>query len=280
MSPMFVGMSWGAGVQSTALSLIHKHDPWLYNKAGIPPPEAYVFSDPGAESPETINHIEQLVASDHFKSPFYRVSGGDILSDDGKRSLPPFFVLDESGNRSMVTRKCTWDLKVVPCERKFKQLFREKTGWAKRSYEPESIWIYTGISMDEVDRMKPGNHPFKRVYPLIEFGWDRMMCLDYCKQHLGRTVPRSSCFMCPFKRNWRTIRDGYPEEYARAVDYDSSLRDGRRSKAGITGTRFIHRFCLPLDEAVEQEIKKDYSSQGGVWLFDDFSEECEGHCGI
>ena len=54
--------------------------------------------------------------------------------------------------------------------------------------------------------------------------------------------------------------------------------------AGITGEAFIHRLCLPLEEATDaKEADRLAKIAGGIPLFDDFdtwSDECFGICGL
>jgi hypothetical protein len=37
-------------------------------------------------------------------------------------------------------------------------------------------------------------------YPLIEWGWDRQMCIDYIEKHTGVIWPKSCCTFCPFSQ--------------------------------------------------------------------------------
>jgi len=275
-------MAWGAGVQSTAVSLMHRHNPELLESIGLTP-SCYIFSDPGAEFEWTHQHIDRLLLQDHFAAPLYGVSNGDILADNGTRTLPPYYVRkaledgspDMSERPSVMLRKCTSDLKIIPNERMARSLAGLTKG--KRG-KKGSICLLKGISLDEVERMKPGVGVFDVRYPLIELRWDRNKCKQYCIDILGYHVQRSACWMCPFRRDWQKMATESPKEFALAIDYDKSLRDGRRSASGSTGIRYIHRYGLPLEEAIWQEKRREATK--GELLFNDFINECEGHCGV
>lgn len=265
--------AWGAGVQSTALSLIHRYQPELLERIGMVP-EHYIFSDPGAELDWTERHIHRLITQGHFAAPMHRVTGGDILANGGKRTLPPYHVMGANGKKSILIRKCTRDLKIIPIERKA----RELAGLKGKRAKPGSIKLLLGISLDEVERMNQGHGAFENQYPLIELRWDRGRCKNYCREILGYEVQRSACFMCPYRRDWSRLKELWPWEWERAVRYDRSLRDGTRGKAGVTEPRYLHRFLMPLDAAIDAELAMH--TQDGPPLFDDFLNECEGHCGI
>lgn len=271
--PLRTFCCWGAGVQSTALSLIHRHQPELLERIGMIP-EAYIFSDPGAELTWTEFHIKNLLRGGYFAAPFYRTSGGSILDDKGNRTLPPFHVMGGDGKKSILTRKCTKDLKVIPTERKARELAGLKGKRCKRG----TIRLLLGISLDEVERMKPGKGAFSNHYPLIELRWDRNRCRDYCREILGYEVQKSACYMCPYRRDWKNMRDNHPADFADALAYDRSLRDGTRGKANTKQPRYLHRYLMPLDEAMADEELR--AATLGEPLFDDFINECEGYCGI
>lgn len=267
---------WGAGVQSTAISLIHRYQPELLEGIGMVP-DHYVFSDPGAELMWHERHIDRMLKHGHFAAPLHRVSGGDILASDGKRTLPPYHVMGRDGKKSILMRKCTKDLKVTPTQRKA----RELAGLKGKKAKPGSIKLLLGMSLDEVERMRPGQGAFENCYPLIELRWDRNRCVAYCREILGYDVQKSACFMCPYRRDWRKIKELWSWEWERAVDYDRSLRDGRRGQAGVKQPRYLHRYLMPLDAAVDAEYVIEGTKGEPLFGEDhDFLNECEGHCGV
>jgi hypothetical protein len=71
-----------------------------------------------------------------------------------------------------------------------------------------------------------------------------------------------------------------PREWADAVEFDTALRVDYPEKnlPGVTGEVFLHRRCLPLEEAVEKESKMHEAEEDQYQL--EFGEECEGFCGV
>lgn len=69
----------------------------------------------------------------------------------------------------------------------------------------------------------------------------------------------------------RDLRDNYPNEFAKAVAFDKAFRNS--TKAGVKQPVFLHRSLRPLDEV---EFRPAYTTP----LFDSFTEECEGMCGV
>lgn len=66
------------------------------------------------------------------------------------------------------------------------------------------------------------------------------------------------------------MRDHDPEAWVDAVEVDRTLRNGLR---GIRGEVFLHRSCVPLDEA-ELSTAADHGQP------DLSPNECEGICGV
>ncbi len=66
------------------------------------------------------------------------------------------------------------------------------------------------------------------------------------------------------------MRDDDPEAWADAVEVDRALRTGVR---GIRGEVYLHRSCVPLDEA-------NLSTLADHGQLDLWPNECEGMCGV
>lgn len=113
-------------------------------------------------------------------------------------------------------------------------------------------------------------------------GWDR----DDAKAWLAKVwpwpVPRSACICCPYRTNaeWREMRDGRPEDFARAVAFDEQVRqgylDGDVARRGRPAGRvYVHRTRVPLAMANLDEPLNDRMGCGGL-----FSQEPDGICGV
>lgn len=287
---MLRAFSFGAGVQSTAIMLLLKHEPETLRAVMGHLPDVALFADTGAEPMETHRHLERLQAAG-LPLPLEVVRNGSILTGPAKgeddeeegvssRSFAPYFIKNEDGTTGMLMRKCTNEFKIRPIER----ALRRHLGAVPRQRLPlHAVGLWLGISTDEVVRMR--QNPTRwcdNLYPLIELGWDRRRCLDYCREH-GVNPPKSRCFFCPYISDWPQFRREAPEDYARAIAFDEEIR---KPHAGLRATAYIHRLCLPLPEAVDaQEEDERRRIAGQIPLFPElmtngFLNECQGHCGV
>lgn len=264
----YAAFSFGGGVQSTALMLLIKHEPQrLLDAVGHLPDKAY-FADTGAETDVIYQHLEQMKILSSI--PLQVVNNGSILSSKHQtanydpRTLVPYFTQSSKGV-GMLLRKCTHEFKLKPITK----AIRNDVGLLPRKRgKPQSVALWLGISIDEIERIRD-NHVklFQNVYPLIELGWNRTKCFNYCQEH-GITPTKSRCFFCPFTNDWLEIKRNQPQEFQKAVEFDKSIR------SLIKGKVFLHKSCKPLEEVV--------SSQGHLWegYPDGFGNECSGHCGV
>ncbi|WP_336814144.1 hypothetical protein [Bosea sp. MMO-172] len=292
-------LSLGAGVQSTTMALMAAHGEIQ------PMPDCAIFADTGWEPKAVYQHLDWLRTGNVLPFPVHIVSAGNIREElvgagEGKRwaSIPAFAktvipagselsVYDENeegeiieiGSRStsrepisigMIRRQCTTDFKIVPIRRKVREL-ADLTRKRSPSYAVVEAWI--GISTDEIIRAKPSFEAWQvKRFPLIEQRMSRRDCLAWLRRHGYPKPPKSACIGCPFHDNgrWRDMRDHDVEAWADAVEVDRALRAGLR---GIRGEVFLHRSCVPLDEA-------DLSTAADYGQLDLFGDECEGICGV
>ena len=129
--------------------------------------------------------------------------------------------------------------------------------------------MFLGISLDEIQRMKESQlYNIDYKYPLIEQRITRSDCVRFLEESGFHNVKKSSCTFCPYhnNRNWRNIKQNYPEEWEKVVKVDEAIRDS--SNRGLDDKLYLHRSLKPIAEAYLQEDQED--------LF-----MCEeGHCGI
>lgn len=250
----------------------------MIERGEIAPVHAAIFADVGNEPRAVYEYLDYIDERTSF--PIHRVSAGN-LGDDmiaalaGERSrcaTPPFAVLSAkdraAGNPpGKLWRQCTRDYKIVPILRKVRELMKEAG--------VKSAVQLIGISTDEAHRMKPPRQKYlANEYPLIERLMSRRECLKWMESNGYQTPPKSACYFCPYMSDARAreIRDTDPESWAKAVAFDRSLRNTRKTgDAAIHGEIFVHRSGRPLEEAI------DDSSHPSLDLF---GEECEGMCGL
>ena len=158
----------------------------------------------------------------------------------------------------MITRQCTTEYKLVPIRRHVRVI----AGLERvRSTSHPVVEQWIGISTDEAIRMKPSFQSWQvNRWPLIEQRMSRSDCLAWLRQHGYPIPPKSACLGCPFHSNarWRQIRDEDPAGWADAVDADRRIRTGFR---GMRAELFLHRSCVPLDQA---DLSDD-SAQLDLW---------------
>lgn len=170
-------LSFGGGVDSSAILLIH-----LFHKSlGI---DRVVFSDTGAEFPETYENVE------YFRK---------LCAEHGL----PFDVVKKTGET--ITEWCL-RLGVVPvmaggshvCSKKFKGDVIAK--WARDNNITWPVYLI-GIEANEGYRCSrftaPKSDSAEYEYPLVEMGLNREDCERIIADH-GITVRKSSCMFCPF----------------------------------------------------------------------------------
>jgi len=157
-------------------------------------------------------------------------------------------------------RSCTQRWKIAPMRRWIQ---------ANRNGQPVEQWL--GISLDEVQRMKPSDVKYiTHRWPLIEKRMSRHDCTLWLT-HNGLEIPsRSACVFCPFHSvsEWRDIRDNAPEDWQKAVEVDKHIR-GARPPYDL----FVNVQRVPLDESNLDNL----TDKGQLSLWDN---ECEGICGI
>lgn len=287
-------LSLGAGVQSTTVLLMSL-------EGELPPLDCAIFADTGWEPKAVYRHLEWLngVAEKHGLT-MHRVSAGNIRertleSLKGNRfATLPLHTINPAGGQGILRRQCTSEFKIEPITRKLRELLGVRKGAQVRPDEDGNVirieqWF--GISRDEMGRMRrPRDKWIRNFYPLLgeglvdepncKTGGARMTrddCLAWLKRRGYPIPPKSACIGCPYhaKANWRDLRDNSPEEWQDAVEFDRLIRHGLN---GVKMPAFLHRDCVPLDEA-NLSTPKD---KGQRDLFDPLGMqgECEGMCGV
>lgn len=274
-------LSLGAGVQSSALLLM------CYEGEITPLPTHAVFADTQSEPRAVYDYLKYLEETVADKITVQTVTQGSLKDDflgavEGRNkrySQPPFYVINRAGDGKhtardtggMLWRNCTQDFKLAPLRRATRALMQE--------HGAKHIHQMIGISLDEAHRMKPSGVKYiTNVYPLVERRITRHDCLIWLKKHGYQMPVKSSCTFCPYRSNagWVRFREEQPDDFADAVEVDRKLREGRLP--GVTGTPYVHRMMIPLEEAV---AKSAYTDQLSFEIDDPaFGNECEGMCGV
>ena len=270
-------ISLGAGVQSSCMALMAAH--------GLiqPHPVAAIFADTQAEPASIyrwLDQLETMIAQAPHPFPVHRVTRGDLAkalltrkpTKDGRKTTVsdiPFFTLSAAGQQGQVPqRACTADYKIKPILRKAREL-----GGIKRGQKTVGVVQWIGISLDEIQRMKPSREAWAESrWPLVEQRMKRHDCLRWMEANGYPKPPRSSCVFCPYHndREWRRLKTEEPAEFEKAVQFE-------KAGTNMSSTPYLHRSCRPLGEidfSTEEE-----RGQGTLWQ-DNFTAECEGMCGV
>lgn len=264
-------ISLGAGVQSSVMAMMA-----ACGEIG-PMPACAIFADTQAEPKAVYEWLGWL--SRQLPFPILQVSRGNLAenalrvmtSKGGNKytnSNIPVFLKAPDGHVGIQSRQCTGDYKIVPVQRKTRELIGRKRS-AKAI-----MWI--GISTDEAHRMKPSRKAWiENRFPLIDEGISRKDCLQWMKDRGFPEPPRSSCSFCPYHGNdeWLRIKND-EAAWSEAVQFDKDYRKSLSKVPQIKGTPFLHRSCVPLDEV---DFRSSDEKTGQVSLF---GNECEGMCGL
>jgi hypothetical protein len=275
MSPLLLRvLSLGAGVQSSTLALMAAHGEIT------PMPDCAIFADTQSEPASVYRWLNYLESRLPF--PVHRVTAGSLRNEivnatNGKQRMdarPPFFL----STGGMLHRQCTQDYKLLPIQKKQRELL----GLKPRQRAPKHVCIeqWIGISLDEIHRMKPSRLPYvQHRWPLVEARISRHNCLNWLERRGYPTPPKSACTFCPYHDDhfWRQMKKTEPEAFADAVTIDSAIRNGvkdRTNKKPLSPAQwFVHRSLLPLADV-------DFSTAEDRGQLNMFINECEGMCGV
>ena len=293
-------LNLGAGVQSTALYLMSlRQDEPEY----VPVFDYAIFADTQEEPKAVYEHLQWLksLGGPPIIEATYGKLGDDLIyghheltRSESAKYRPgelvkqaysiPAFLRTETGDVSIVRRKCTEAYKIQVIGRTIR---REIFGLEPGRPLPKGTGItqYFGLSFDEPRRViKVGTASrsagwYRALCPLFEMEMTRSHCLEYLNLVVPyRTVPRSACTFCPYHSNteWRRLRDKDPEGWARACEIDEGIRRPDAACGGdLRGIQYLHRSCVPLRDAPIDTPE----SRGEQYLFG-FAQECEGMCGV
>jgi len=278
-------LSLGAGVQSTALYLKFARGEMSAKL------DAAIFADTQEEPAAVYQHMAWLrsLGGPPILTGTAGKLGDDLvhgLNSTGQRfvSIPAFTTGDGGETVAKVKRQCSKEYKTEVIGR---VLRREVLGLAPgRSPRGVVVNQYIGISLDEAGRaarmMRVVKVPryIRRRFPLIEANLTRQDCVTYLADRVPHETPRSACVFCPYHNDyaWHRLKTEAPEDFARAVEVDHSLRgDGSAANRRLNQALYLHRSCQPLEVV---QFNPTPPKARATQLAMNFSRECEGVCGV
>jgi hypothetical protein len=266
-------LSLGAGVQSTTLAL-------MAAQGEIEPmPDCAVFADTQSEPAAVYENLARL--KERLPFAVHTVSAGSLRNQivagmlkprsNGTPKIdghPPFHVPPGA----MMHRQCTHDFKVVPLNRKIRELAGLKPGARGPTQPVVEQWF--GISRDEAQRMRTPDFRWVRFrYPLVDLGMTRQDCLRWLERAGYPRPAKSACTFCPYHSDaeWTDLRTNDWTAWDEAVEIDKLIRPGDSHRT--RGREwFLHKSLKPLDEVPLTALERGQP--------DLFGNECEGMCGV
>jgi hypothetical protein len=195
---MYEFLSYGAGVNSTALLVLRK-------------PKVAVFANTSGEWPETYGYIHEVVL------PYCAAHGIEFI-----QTMHQKWTLEEMALHDHLApaRTMRW------CSDKFKvRIIRQ---WLERNGKLPCVQMI-GFDSNEVHRAQPSGTPdIVNIFPLIEMGIDRPACkqiiLDAGLPLPGTPGGKSGCFFCPFqsKGNFIELKQAHPDLFERAARIEAN----------------------------------------------------------
>ena len=269
-------LSLGAGVQSSAVLLMAIH-------GEIKPIEHCIFSDTGWEPKHVYSYLEKLkplikksgIQFHRVQSHSKNTTGSikeDALKNDRFAAIP-FHTLNVDGKRSIMRRQCTSEYKILPVERRIREIMGLKY---KQRYARKYGIVHQlmGISTDEVQRAKDNYKPYIFTkFPLLDLGMSRQDCLNWMADKGYELPKRSACIGCPYHDNseWLNLKENHYDEFMEAVDFEKKMQVKLETK--FDGKVFLHPSCEPLETV-------DFASRMQTKQPSLFDNECEGMCGV
>ncbi|WP_042422335.1 hypothetical protein [Streptacidiphilus anmyonensis] len=215
-SPALVGLSLGAGVQSTTLLI-------LSAEGVLPKIDFAAFADTRFEPRAVYEHLDRLEREVARPAgiEIVRVTAGDIRDDavnpDAEHyAQMPLHIRGNNGGAFMMRRACTAHYKVRP----LKAEVRRRLGYPYPAAVPAGVFAqqWIGISTDEASRARFSDVDYIRhEFPLMLLkgggshyvGWTRQDCQRFLESRGFGNTPKSACVTCPYSgnRRLRLLRD-------------------------------------------------------------------------
>lgn len=230
--------SYGGGTQSITIAL-------LVASGKLPRPDRAIFADTGREATETFEYTDRYVA------PLLKTIGLEIETAGHELATVDLYSLK---SKSLLIPSFTQNGKLPTfCSSEWKaSVIHRYIGGAKENKDGIVMWL--GMSTDEVERLKPSSlNWIENVWPLcgmpVSVGYGVSLNRASCRQLIldfgWPDPPKSSCWMCPHRRNtqWQRLKMFYPDDFQKAVDLDKKTREN-----DLQGGVWLHDSRKPLDE--------------------------------
>lgn len=261
-------LSFGAGMQSTALALLSCENAHAKKEGKeIPHPlvpiyDLVIFCDLGFEPPWVMEQVEFTRKACEqagiwlkvLKSPLYY----DFMENFGERRAisVPWWTLGDDGHKSKMPRNCTIDYKVNAISKFVRwEVLGYKKGQRLREEDKKAHTMHMGFSFEERKRCKESPNPmFVNRFPLVDMKLVRADNYAYIQDVWGLETKASACAFCPFHQNYfyKYLRENLPETYKKVIEVDELLRD-KTPKPPMEANLFMSRSRKRLSELTDKD---------------------------
>lgn len=244
--------SYGGGTQSIVLAL-------LVALGKLPKPDLIVMTDTSKEATETWEYTFQYVlplldsVGLTIELAPHNLAAVDLYASNGDLLLPAFTATGK------FPTFCSDEWK----KRVFRRYVRAK------GIDQCVTWL--GMSTDELERVKPSDVQWQQYHwPLVfDVPMSRVECRQFILNYGWPDPPKSSCWLCPHRRNpqWLRLKRFYPQDFAQAVAHDELVRQQDQQHAV-----YLHYSAIPLADV-------DFTQPDPPTLFGEENGGCQtGYC--
>ena len=229
----------------------------------LPPVDAAIHADTTWERTETYEFAQRW-------TPWLEERGVKVVTVQSHKTdvftmreimLPTHNAYDNGEASGTGHRQCTNHWKIRPIRR-----------WAQQHRDRQPVDQWLGITLDEIQRVKPANvkyitneYPFLDMTPPMRRG-DVIRWLG----DNGLEVPvKSSCIFCPYhdRNTWREVQLSGNGDWTKVLEVDEAIRHKRPGY-----TCYLTAARKPLNE-IDFRTQEEHG-QLGLWE----QAECSGMC--
>lgn len=205
-------LSFGGGQDSSAILFRLLRDP--AERARLAPGKLLVvMSDTGNEHPETYQWLQVIEAeiknNKHADVEWHLLTKSKGFHAKSWPSLTEFWERTSTIGSKAYPKTCTDKLKIGPIYRFLESYLtgsvNRKKGLKEYAQANGKIRVILGIAKNEEGRQADPakdapwmRDSIERVYPLLDWGWDRHTCQVYLQKEAKAIPPPSNCMFCPF----------------------------------------------------------------------------------
>lgn len=248
-----------------------------------------IMSDTGNEHPETYVWVEKVrKICEKKKIDFSFLRARSQMHSRSWPSLTGQWIRNSNVGTKSFRKSCTDKLKIGPIYNLVDYIIQGKVSRKQGLYEHlekfGKMRVMIGIAKGEESRVSKGDKDpiwmqktIEKVYPLIEWGWDRKACQDFLgKVKLtGGEIPLpSNCMFCPFQSDIEVLWlwKKYPDKFLEWVEIEAKKLQKWASMGAKNSAVFGSRDLFKVLE----DAKKKYAHLSDAEIHE--YKMSHGHC--